>query len=132
MRHLLQVLEAAPIHKCRLLNPLGTGDLRWRAPTTPKFTTGVQQATTQPNECFQSSSGVSAVDPFRSSSISKRAVSQDEDCLFLKYVRTNPHFVWHLLISHSSVFTPGTLNPSKKLPVLVWIHGGGCVFLYFR
>jgi hypothetical protein len=76
------------------------GNLRWRAPETPKVVTSVQQATTQPNECFQSGSGSSAVDPFRTSNISKRAVSQDEDCLFLKYVRADAHCVapTHLLL----------------------------------
>lgn len=26
-----------------------------------------------------------------------------------------------------SVYTPGQLQPDASLPVVVWIHGGGCV-----
>ncbi|EIN14592.1 alpha/beta-hydrolase [Punctularia strigosozonata HHB-11173 SS5] len=86
-----------------------TGDLRWRAPQTPNATTGIQQATTQPNECFQAATGNSTTDPFRSLTPAKRAVVADEDCLFL------------------NVFSPGPLNASQNLPVLVWIHGGGYI-----
>ncbi|KAI0733810.1 alpha/beta-hydrolase [Fomitopsis betulina] len=87
-----------------------TDDLRWRAPQTPTTTAGVQQATEQPNQCYQSNNGISSTNPYRtSSSIEKRAVSEDEDCLFL------------------NVYTPGELSPGAKLPVLVWIHGGGYI-----
>ncbi|EPS94949.1 hypothetical protein FOMPIDRAFT_1169187 [Fomitopsis schrenkii] len=87
-----------------------TGELRWRAPQTPTTTAGVQQATEQPNECYQSNNGLSSTNPYRSSSsLEKRAVSQDEDCLFL------------------NVYTPGQLSPVANLPVLVWIHGGGYI-----
>ncbi|EPT00684.1 hypothetical protein FOMPIDRAFT_150510 [Fomitopsis schrenkii] len=84
-----------------------TEDLRWRAPQTPTFTAGVQQATAQPNGCYQASSGNSTTSPFRTSSLEKRAASQDEDCLFL------------------NVYTPGELHRHARLPVVVWIHGGG-------
>ncbi|KAH9924570.1 Alpha/Beta hydrolase protein [Fomitopsis serialis] len=86
-----------------------TGELRWQAPQTPVTTTGVQQATEQPNECYQASDGNNSTNPYRASSLQKRAVrvSQDEDCLFL------------------NVYTPGQLQSGADLPVVVWIHGGG-------
>ncbi|KAF8881219.1 Alpha/Beta hydrolase protein [Infundibulicybe gibba] len=87
-----------------------TGALRWTAPRVPATVTAVQQANAEPPQCFQAGSGVSATSPFRTSPVAKRAaaVTTSEDCLFL------------------NVFTPGDLSQStKKLPVVVWIHGGG-------
>ncbi|KAH9833428.1 Alpha/Beta hydrolase protein [Rhodofomes roseus] len=87
-----------------------TGDLRFQAPQTPTTTTGVQQATALPNQCYQATSGNSSTNPYRATStLEKRAVTltQDEDCLFL------------------NIYTPGQLQPGAGLPVLVWIHGGG-------
>ncbi|KAH9833434.1 alpha/beta-hydrolase [Rhodofomes roseus] len=87
------------------------GHLRWRAPQTPTATTGVQPATEQPNECYQSAlNGQSSTNPYRTATLQKRAgVTQDEDCLFL------------------NVYTPGELQPNASLPVVVWIHGGGYI-----
>ncbi|KAF7315710.1 Carboxylic ester hydrolase [Mycena indigotica] len=80
------------------------GDLRFRGPQPPVNISGVQDATTQPNQCFQSSSGLSPTNP-----LATRAVVADEDCLFL------------------NVYYPSDTAglPPKDLPVLVWIHGGG-------
>ncbi|KAG1759067.1 Alpha/Beta hydrolase protein [Suillus occidentalis] len=88
------------------------GDLRWAAPQPPPTVYGVQQATTQPNECNQAPAGNSLTNPFESTSMKKRAVSQSEDCLFL------------------NVYTPGSevvATPAGGLPVVVWIHGGGYI-----
>ncbi|KAG0695327.1 Alpha/Beta hydrolase protein [Suillus ampliporus] len=100
------------------------GDLRWAVPQPPSTIYGVQQATTQPNECYQAPMGSSSTNPLESTSMRKRAVnrstnpfestavSQSEDCLFL------------------NVYTPGSevvANPSGGLPVVVWIHGGGYI-----
>ncbi|KAG2359504.1 Alpha/Beta hydrolase protein [Suillus spraguei] len=89
------------------------GELRWVAPQPPLATSGIQQAITQPNECYQAPVGVALTNPFESTSLSKRDVSQSEDCLFL------------------NVYTPGNVvmaTPSGGLPVVVWIHGGGYIF----
>ncbi|KAJ7216250.1 Alpha/Beta hydrolase protein [Mycena rebaudengoi] len=82
------------------------GDLRFSAPQPPANTTGVQDAMTQPNRCFQAGSGVSAANPLRT-----RAIDSSEDCLFL------------------NVYHPSDADgvPLKDLPVVVWIHGGGFV-----
>ncbi|KAG1732237.1 Alpha/Beta hydrolase protein [Suillus paluster] len=88
------------------------GNFRWAAPQPPSTILGVQQATTQPNECYQASVGNSSTNPFESASMRKRAISQSEDCLFL------------------NVYTPGNevvATPSAGLPVVVWIHGGGYI-----
>ncbi|KAG2147943.1 Alpha/Beta hydrolase protein [Suillus clintonianus] len=88
------------------------GDLRWAAPQPPPTVSGVQQANTQPNECYQALVGNSSTNPFESTSMRKRAVSQSEDCLFL------------------NVYTPGSevvATSSGGLPVVVWIHGGGYI-----
>ncbi|KAH7920072.1 alpha/beta-hydrolase [Leucogyrophana mollusca] len=86
------------------------GDLRWAAPQPPATVSGVQQATEQPNECYQAPTGNASTNPL---TLSKRAVSESEDCLFL------------------NVYTPGdAVTPASSgegLPVVVWIHGGGYI-----
>ncbi|KAJ7455518.1 Alpha/Beta hydrolase protein [Mycena latifolia] len=82
------------------------GDLRFRAPQPPGNVTGVQQATTQPNQCFQAAGGSSPTNPFETRAAQ---VVSAEDCLFLN-------------VYHPSD-AAGT--PVENLPVLVWIHGGG-------
>ncbi|KAG1875719.1 Alpha/Beta hydrolase protein [Suillus subluteus] len=88
------------------------GDLRWAAPQPPLAVSGVQQATTQPNRCNKAPTGNSLTNPFESTSMRKRAISQSEDCLFL------------------NVYTPGSkvvATPGRGLPVVVFIHGGGYI-----
>ncbi|KAK7032239.1 hypothetical protein VNI00_013197 [Paramarasmius palmivorus] len=73
------------------------GEHRWQAPQAPADVSGVQQADTQPQPCFQSMPGVTPL-------------TESEDCLFLNVYfpgSTNPA-------------SNGTL-----LPTVVWIHGGG-------
>ncbi|VDC03533.1 unnamed protein product [Peniophora sp. CBMAI 1063] len=84
------------------------GDLRFRAPQAAEVT-GSLNATAQPDECWQGNPGSNATTPYR---LSKRDVAaQNEDCLFL-----NVH-----------VPTDLDLSSGAKLPVIVWIHGGGYV-----
>ncbi|KAG1838526.1 Alpha/Beta hydrolase protein [Suillus subalutaceus] len=96
----------------RYAAPARIGDLRWAAPQPPSAVSGVQQATTQPDECNQAPGGNSLTNPFESTSVRKRAISQSEDCLFL------------------NVYTPGSevvATPGGGLPVAVFIHGGGYI-----
>lgn len=67
------------------------GDLRFRAPQNPPVLDGVQQATTEPQQCLQAGSGNSPTNPNPTSSLSSRATQDPEDCLFLKYVTV--HFL---------------------------------------
>ncbi|KAI0033945.1 alpha/beta-hydrolase [Vararia minispora EC-137] len=79
------------------------GDLRFRAPEPPESTSGIQNAITQPDECFQGNVGLNSVSPFR-----KRTVNaQNEDCLFI------------------NVHVPTDSDANSNLPVVAWIHGGG-------
>ncbi|KAJ7058688.1 Alpha/Beta hydrolase protein [Mycena amicta] len=85
------------------------GLLRFRAPLPPRISLTIQNATVQPNECYQASSGgTSAVSPL--GGLGKRdTIVQSEDCLFL-----NVYYP-----------TDAAGTPPKGLPVIVWIHGGG-------
>lgn len=74
------------------------GRLRWQAPQTPARNSKVQQAVDQPPLCPQSGAAKTpAIYGFNSG-------PGDEDCLFL------------------NVYAPPN---ARKLPVFVWIHGGG-------
>ncbi|KAJ7235638.1 alpha beta-hydrolase [Mycena haematopus] len=82
------------------------GNLRFRAPQPPVIMTGVQLATTEPNECLQASDGLSPTNPLETRATQ---IVATEDCLFLNvYYPSN-----------------GAGAPPIKLPTVVWIHGGG-------
>ncbi|KAJ7503346.1 alpha beta-hydrolase [Mycena galericulata] len=76
------------------------------APQPPLNVTGVQQATAQPNQCFQAGDGTLPTNPLESRDL---VVGTSEDCLFL------------------NVFFPSDATgvPVGSLPTIVWIHGGG-------
>ncbi|KAJ7695589.1 Alpha/Beta hydrolase protein [Mycena olivaceomarginata] len=98
------------------------GDFRFRAPQLPTNDTGLQDATVQPNQCFQASiNGVDANGLAPTNPLETRAaevVISTEDCLFLKCVP--------LVYLCTTRATPQE-TPVEDLPVLVWIHGGGYV-----
>lgn len=78
-----------------------TGALRWRPPAPPASWPGVRTATTFGASCLQADSPA-AYGPFTKEFLETPAPS--EDCLFL------------------NVWAPAH---ARKLPVFVWIHGGG-------
>ncbi|KAJ8083149.1 hypothetical protein PM082_009018 [Marasmius tenuissimus] len=89
------------------------GDLRWRAPTPPPNVTDIQQADTEPPQCYQAlynTNSTNSSPPAEGQNLTTRKPSgASEDCLFL------------------NVFYPGDSAPAEALPVIVWIHGGGYI-----
>lgn len=80
------------------------GDLRWRPPQPAAQWSGVRQATEFGADCMQGRFGP----PPAAGAPAERAPS--EDCL------------------HLNVWRPVSAASGTKLPVMVWIHGGGFVF----
>ncbi|KAG7095880.1 hypothetical protein E1B28_006569 [Marasmius oreades] len=100
------------------------GELRWRAPQPPQDENdkGVQKAMAQPPQCPQALQGAADRNPFlangtgghglhkrQSAGVAPTDTPINEDCLFI------------------NVQYPGNTVPSTKLPVLVYIHGGGYI-----
>ncbi|MEO5579149.1 MAG: carboxylesterase family protein, partial [Gemmatimonadaceae bacterium] len=77
------------------------GDLRWRSPNPPAPWRGVRKAEKFGNACVQN--------PKTSIDNGGDPGSISEDCLYL------------------NVWSPNA-NPSARLPVMVWIHGGALIF----
>jgi para-nitrobenzyl esterase len=77
------------------------GDLRWRPPQPAARWTGVRQAKEFGADCMQGRFGP----PPAPGAPPERAPS--EDCLFL------------------NVWSPASAAPGAKLPVMLWIYGGG-------
>ncbi|KAF4596828.1 hypothetical protein EYR40_007483 [Pleurotus pulmonarius] len=103
------------------------GDLRFRAPQNPPALSGVQRATAKPQQCLQASPGRSPTNPNPKSPLGRRAVQNPEDCLFLKYVTGLASNAQQLDLTDGSVHFPGSTVPTRLLPVIVWIHGGGYI-----
>ncbi|MDY6999554.1 MAG: carboxylesterase family protein [Actinomycetota bacterium] len=72
-----------------------TGELRWRPPAPPASWDGTMEATEFGASCIQA--------PYSG----QPPVAQSEDCLT------------------ANVWTPAGTAPGAKLPVMVWIYGGG-------
>jgi para-nitrobenzyl esterase len=79
------------------------GDLRLRPPQPPAKWTGVRQAVEFGADCMQGRFGP----PPAAAPGAPPARAPSEDCLFL------------------NVWRPASAMPGAKLPVMVWIHGGG-------
>lgn len=74
------------------------GNLRWKSPQPVKSWKGVRQAIAYGNDCIQQPIPEDA---------GASGSTRGEDCLVL------------------NVWRPATINAGQKLPVMVWIHGGG-------
>ena len=79
------------------------GDLRWRPPQPVRPWTGVRQAAEFGADCMQGRFGPPPAPG------APPAPAPSEDCLFL------------------NVWSPASAEPGAKLPVMVWIYGGGFV-----
>lgn len=89
------------------------GNLRWVEPRPPIAESSVQNATTRPRHCLQAGNGVNTTNPFPTIAPRQNQPDADtEDCLFL------------------NVHVPGKIQARQKLPVIVWIHGGGYTSMY--
>lgn len=92
------------------------GPLRFRKPLPIDPWHGVLEATTLPNSCYQER--YEYFPGFEGEEMWNPNTNISEDCLYLN--------VWvpqKLRLRHKSTELPGTERP--KVPILVWIYGGG-------
>nr|XP_048287041.1 acylcarnitine hydrolase-like isoform X2 [Myodes glareolus] len=81
-------------------------ELRFAPPEPPEPWSGVRDGTTYPAMCLQNSDAVNT-ENLAMMKLSVPSISISEDCLYL------------------NIYTPAHAHEGSKLPVMVWIHGGG-------
>ncbi|XP_009879681.1 PREDICTED: fatty acyl-CoA hydrolase precursor, medium chain-like [Charadrius vociferus] len=86
------------------------GPLRFSDPQPPEPWNGVRDATSYPPMCLQDKVQGQFFSDFITNRKEKVPLEVSEDCLYL------------------NVYAPISTEKQEKLPVFVWIHGGGLVF----
>ncbi|KAL8194611.1 UNVERIFIED_CONTAM: hypothetical protein K2H54_025999, partial [Gekko kuhli] len=87
-----------------------TGNLRFAPPVPAEPWSGLRDATSYPAACLQDPVAGQAMSDAFTNRKEKVSLTVSEDCLYL------------------NIYTVAHSDTKPKLPVMVWIHGGGLVF----